>query len=179
MTYLILLVLTMIISIVFSIQPIENTYMNSYLLFISPILLFTILGLIKQRKTRIKYLILATSIYYLITAYCTLQGMITSYYILIPLALIPILTSKHLKHTGLGNRMGMAFWLFVVSFMSTLEYESLRPYALTICVLISYCLETYTLHTSEIAPLELHTPLLNRKIPITEYNPNPFEKPKH
>lgn len=180
MTYLVFLMLTMITSVIFSIQPATRNYTTSYMYIISPILLFTLLGVIKQRKTRIKYLILVTSVYYLITAYSTLHGMIKSFYILIPLTLIPLLTEKYLDHTGLGNRMGMAFWLVVVLFMHATANEAFKPFALTLCVLLSYFLITYTLHTSTIKPLEIYSPIINtRKTPITEYNPEQFEHPKH
>lgn len=159
MLYSSLLITTIIISLMFSFGRIETFHLTLYFLASIPILLATIYGYIKTKHTKDFKIILMTSIYYLITLFCTAHQTITSFYILIPLTIIPILISKIVNHIGLANRMAFSFWIVLVGAMSSKILPILKPYILSFDVLLSFFLTSLTIHTNEIETFSANAPV--------------------
>ena len=156
MLYSNLLITTMVISLIFSFGKIESFHLMLFFLSSIPILITTIYGVIKIKNSK---LILLTSIYYFITLFCTVHQTITSFYILIPLTLIPILVSRIVKHIGLANRMAFSFWIVLVGAMSSKMLPILKPYILSFDVLLSFFLTSLTIHTNEIETFSANAPV--------------------
>ena len=148
-TYLILLIVIMMISLGFTFRlPIEDIWPVSNVLFLI-IIIVDMIGLIKLKDHYSKGLLLLSSFYYTLRLLMTMTGKVDSLLLLIPLTLIPILTTKILNHIGLANRMALSFWFVFACLMVKTNLPALSFAMWTAIVFCSYFLEMTSIFFNE------------------------------
>lgn len=99
------------------------------------------IGLHRIKDKLSKSVLVFSSIYYILMLIATKKET----WILIPLALIPLITAKLIKHSGIENRMAMAIWIVLAIFMLKTMYPPLTEILMSLIIGISYYLQIVTI----------------------------------